>query len=159
MDTVSLVFKTPELEGSRRFACERVLEHFKLPPYRLLCFFDDENPVDFDHEIGASYCGLHSPIIGSGLLWPPYVDTHFYDSTGEFVYENVIYINGRTTSTLPDTVITLAHELQHFVQFGFMRKVWRANTFIYNVLRDGPPTTIKAWDLPLEIDTMAVSKR
>lgn len=159
MDTVWLKFKTPELEASRRLTCEGVLEHFKLPAYRLLCFLDDENPVEFDNQIGSCYCGVHSPIIGSGLVWPSHVEALFYDSIGDFAYENVIYINGRTCSTLAGTVITLAHELQHFVQYGFTRKVWRANTFIYNILRDGPPTTIKAWDLPLEIDTMVVSKR
>ncbi len=71
----------------------------------------------------------------------------------------MIYINGRTCSTVPGTVITFAHELQHFIQYGYAWKVWRANTLIYNILRDGPPTTIKAWDIPYEKDTMMVSKR
>lgn len=31
---------------------------------------------------------------------------------------------------LPGTVITLAHELQHFSQYGRNRAVWDTNTFI-----------------------------
>jgi hypothetical protein len=45
------------------------------------------------------------------------------------------------------------------MQHGYAWKVWRANTLIYNILRDGPPTTIKAWDIPYERDTMIVSKQ
>jgi hypothetical protein len=37
---------------------------------------------------------------------------------GDFEYDNVIYVNGRTTSSVPGTVITIAHELQHFMQYG-----------------------------------------
>jgi hypothetical protein len=159
METVCLTFKTPELDSTLRSVCELVLTHFTLPPYKLLCFFDDDNPAHLDKDIGSAYCGFHAPIIGSGVIWPGYVESLFLDWSGEFAFENTIYLNGRTTSSIPGTVITLAHELQHFVQFGFFRKVWRANTFIYNLLRDGPPTEIKAWDLPLEMDAMAVSKR
>jgi len=45
------------------------------------------------------------------------------------------------------------------VQYGFFRKLWRTNSLIYGILRDGPTTTIRSWDLPLEIDSTAVSKR
>jgi hypothetical protein len=159
MDSVCLTFKTSELEASRGPRCEQVLRHFTLPPYKLLCFFDDDNPQQFDSDIGASYCGVHAPIIGSGLDWPSYVDSLFFDKTGEFAFQNVIYINGRTCSSVPGTVITLAHELQHFVQYGFLRKLWRTNSLIYSILRDGPPTTTRSWDLPLEIDSTAISKR
>jgi len=158
MDTVSFVFKTPELEATRKAACERVLEHFKLPPLRLLCFLDDVNPVEIDF-MGQFCCGFHATVIGNGLSWPPYVDDLFIDSTGTSAYDNVVFVNGRTCSSLPGTVITLAHELQHLTQFANMWKVWRANTLIYNILRDGPPNPIKAWDIPYERDTMMVSKR
>lgn len=159
MNTVWFEFKTPELEATRKPACERVLEHFKLPPLRLLCFLDDENPVKLDIQIGAYYCGVHSTIIGSGLAWPPYVDDLFKDSTRNFAYDNVVYVNGRTSASLPGTVIAFAHEMQHFIQYGYMRKVARANTFIYKILHDGPPTPIKAWDIPNERGAMMVSKQ
>jgi hypothetical protein len=44
------------------------------------------------------------------------------------------------------------------VQYGTLRKVWKANSLIYGILRDGPPTPIKPWDIPLEKDAMAISK-
>lgn len=154
-----LKFKTTDLDAKNRPICERVLEQFSLPSFRLLGFFDDENPTEFDELLGSSHCGFHTPVIGSGGTWPSYVDSLFFDFTGDFAFDNVIYINGRTSSTLPGTVITFAHELQHFMQYGWARKVWRANTLIYNILRDGPPTTINAWDIPFEKDTMRVSKQ
>lgn len=154
-----LKFKTTELDTRMRPMCEQVLKQFKLPSFRLLCFFDDENPAEFDYLLGSSHCGFHTPVIGSGSAWPAYVDCLFFDPMGDFAFDNVIYINGRTSSSLPGTVITFAHELQHFMQYGWARKVWGANTLVYSILRDGPPTTIKAWDIPYEKDTMRVSKQ
>ena len=158
MDAVSLRFKTPELDAARRVACDEVLKHFSLPQYELLCFFDDENPREF-LDLGPSYCGFHAVIAKGGLGWPRYIWNLFHDRSGRVTFQNVIYINGRTCSTTPGTVITLAHELQHFVQYGFAHKVWLANTLIYDILRDGPPTTIEAWDIPYERDTTRVSKQ
>jgi hypothetical protein len=158
MGTVWSNFKTPQLETSRKPTCELVLEHFKLPPLRLLSFFDDVNPVDFDKIIGPFFCGFHACINGGELDWPPYVKKLLRDRTGNYAYDNVIYINGRTCASLPGSIITFAHELQHFTQCGYMRKVWLANTLIYNILYGGPPTTIKGWDIPYERDAMKVSK-
>jgi len=125
----------------------------------VLCYFDDENPVHFDRIIGSRYCGFQTRIIGSGSDWPEYVKDLFYEPTGDFAFDNVIYINGRTSLGLASTIITLAHEVQHFMQYGYSRKVWMANTLIYQLLRQGPPTQIKAWDIPSEHDAISVSKR
>jgi hypothetical protein len=155
----ALIFKNTDLERNLRSASEQVLQRFKLPSLRLLCFFDDESPQQFDAFMGSQHCGFHTPVMGSGNLWPTYVDDLFIDSMGNFVSDNAIYLNGRTTVSVPGTVITLAHELQHFMQYANAWKVWRANTLITNILRDGPPTTIKSWDIPFEKDTTRVSKR
>src|SRR5580658_2464159 len=87
-----------------------------LPPLRLLCFFDDLNPVEFDF-MGQFCCGFHTTVIGNGLSWPSYLDDLLISSTGDFAFDNVVFVNGRTCSSLPGTVITLAHELQHLIQF------------------------------------------
>ncbi len=84
-----LKFETPELDASRRPACERVLEHFQLPSFRLLSFFDDESATEFDNLLGSSHCGFHTPVIGSAA-WPSYVDNLLFDSMGDFAYDNVI---------------------------------------------------------------------
>ncbi len=150
---IVLRFKTNEIKANLKDACEKVLEHFNLPDHRLLCFFDDENPSWFDEIYGSAHCGFHVTIIGSGPGWPHYVEGLFYDSSGEFAYDNVIYINGRTSSTVPGAIITFAHGLQHFMQYGNSWKIWRANTFIYNILREDPATHVKPWDIPYEKDT------
>jgi hypothetical protein len=80
MDTVRLEFKTPELNAAIKPSCERVLAKFKLPPFRLLCFFDNENPVEFDW-LGTFYCGFHVPVVASGAM-PTYMDNFLFDSMG-----------------------------------------------------------------------------
>ena len=155
----ALIFKNTDLERNLRSTSEQVMQCFKLPSLRLLCFFDDKNPQQFDTFMGPQHCGFHTPVIASEDLWPEYVDQLFIDSMGNFVYDNAIYLNGRTTASVPGTLITLAHELQHFMQYANDWNVWRANTLITNILRDGPPTTIKSWDIPFEKDTTRVSKR
>jgi hypothetical protein len=162
MDSVFLTFKTLEVDASLRSSCEQALKHFTLPPYTLLCFFDDDNPPALVEEIGIFYCGVHAVVSDCGLSWPPYVRKLFRDGSGLErwpAFRNVIYINGRTCCSTVGTVITLAHELQHFVQYGFFRKLWFANTMIYSILRDGPPTPIRPWDIPYERDTTTVSKQ
>jgi hypothetical protein len=152
-------FKTPELESELRHACEQVVKKFQVPSLRLLCFVDDESPQQFDDICGPFYAGFHIPVVGSGSEWLQHVQNLFFDSMENFACDNVIYINGRTSATLVGTVITLAHELQHFAQFAFHRKVWKTNTLIYDILRTGPTINVKAWDIPFEIDAMRVSKR
>lgn len=159
MVRVQKCFKNIDLQSRLSLASEEALKRFNLPPLRLLCFFDDESPEQFDEIMGPRHCGFHVPVIGSGSLWPAYVDDLFINSMGDFEYDNVIYVNGRTTLSVPGTVITLAHELQHFMQYGHARKVWKANTLIYEILRDGPPTPIRSWDIPYEKDTTRVSKK
>jgi hypothetical protein len=57
------------------------------------------------------------------------------------------------TATEIGTVITLAHELQHFSEYGRNRAVWDTNTFIRET------TLSKPWDLPSEREARIGSKR
>ncbi|HXX43221.1 MAG TPA: hypothetical protein VEJ38_00735 [Candidatus Acidoferrales bacterium] len=159
MNGWALKFKTPELGARLQAFCERVIHCFDLPSLRLLCFFDDATPEEFDELLGSLHRGFHVPVLGSGNFWPSYVQPLFTDELANFIYDNVIYLNGRTTPSIQATVITFAHELQHFAQCGHMWKVWRANSLIQATLRDGPPTSLKSWDIPYEIDAMLASKR
>lgn len=125
---------------------------------RILCFFDDECPITLDQQYGPNHYGVHTPVIGSGWGWPQYVNSLFFDFSGNFAFDNLIYINGRASADSAGGVITFAHELQHFVQFGFRKKLWLANTLIYAALLEGPPTTVKPWDLPHETEAIRMSK-
>ncbi len=150
-------FKTKDLRTTLEADCLRVLEHFELPAHRLLCFFDDEDPPCFAQRFPGGYRGFHMPVRGSGYF-PPYVT--FLDSDGDLAFDNVIYLRGRTCAVRTSAIITFAHELQHFVQYGQAQKVFAANVLLYHHMRAFDPTSeLEAWDIPHERDAMTVSKR
>jgi hypothetical protein len=155
----ALRFKTNNLAGTLDPLCQSVLKHFQLPSLRLLCFFDDDNPPCLEQEIGATYRGLHVRLKGSGT-WPSYIQQLFLDSRGGLAFDNVIYLPGRTCAAEAGAVITFAHELEHFVQFGGVYKVLVANQLLYQHLPSlDPANTAKAWNIPHEQDAMIISKR
>jgi len=155
---VTLKFKTYDLRATLESLCLRVLEHFQLPDLRLLCFFDDVDPACFVQRFGSGYRGFHMPIRGSGYF-PPYISQLFFDSHG-FAFDNVIYLRGIACAVQTGAVITFAHELQHFVQYGNADKVFAANALLCCHLRNfDQANKFEAWDIPYEQDAMIVSKR
>ena len=165
--TLHLEFKTPSLRAKLRRLCNGVVEQFlKLPSLRLLCYFDDEYPEELRQQltlwgVTTPFTGIHTPIIGSGTL-PNYVRRLFFDySSGDFAFDNLIYLPG--TKYVEDDValvIVFAHELQHFVQWGFARKVSQASTLLYwNLAQFDPNTDLKPWQLPNNVDAMIVAMR
>lgn len=119
----TLKFRPNDLEASLKSECEEVLTQFQyLPPLRLLCYFDNESPEWFQSERGQ-FAGIHASIIGSGK-WPHYVEKYFYDSMGNFAFDNLIYIAGpKYTRKGIAFVMVFAHALQNFVQWGESRKI------------------------------------
>jgi hypothetical protein len=155
-----LVFKSPDLQAKLRPFCQEVLTHFgPLPPLRLLCYFDDENPEWLQREFGE-FAASHVPVIGGGV-WPGYVESLLIDSSGELAFDNLIYVPAsRFSQEKVSFVLMFAHELQHFVRWGNSRKVSQANTLLHQHLRSfDPATQIKPWSLPLNRDAMIVAKR
>jgi len=150
-------FRSPELEDRLRSTCDEVLQNFRMSSLRLLCFFDDANPKHFDDLWGENHYGFHTPVIGSGT-WPAYVESLLVTYAG-IAYDNMIYLNGRACASAVGAAITFAHELQHFMQYSWDRKVWAANNLIYQMFWQGLPTTVKPWEIPFEQDTNRVSKR
>jgi hypothetical protein len=56
--------------------------------------------------------------------------------------------------------MTLAHELQHFVQYGSTRKLWAENSLIPMLSRDVIVVSGLQWsDIPIEREARTVSKR
>jgi hypothetical protein len=154
---VTMRFKTNDLKALLEPLLQRVLEYFRVPALRVLCFFDDENPLCFEPWFGTEYRGFHVPVTGSGGF-PPYIEQLFFDSYDGF--DNVIYLPGRTCAAEVGTVITFAHELQHFVQHGSGYKVLEANNLLRINLPDfDPASTAKVWNIPHETNAMIVSRR
>lgn len=159
MSPVALRFKSNDLRTTLEPPCLHVLQQFQFPDRRLICFFDDEDPACFARRFGSGYRGLHTPVKGSGYF-PPYISRYFFDPSGGFAFDNVIYLRGSTCRVQAGAVITFAHELQHFVQYGCSYKALVANTLLYGHLpKFDPVHGLQAWDIPHEREAMIVSKR
>lgn len=151
---------SPDLKAKLQPWCNEVLKEFlRLPPRRLLCYFDSEQPEWLKHQFGE-FTGIHTRIIGGGT-WPLYVSKHFFNSGGGFAYDDLIYIpESRYVEQYVPFVIVFAHELQHFVQHGFSPKISEANgLLLWNLARFDPDTKLKPWGLPNNLEAMIVAKR
>lgn len=157
-----LVFKNPELDIRLRPACEEVLESFRAPEARLLCFLDDEDCPEMTQQIGNFYCGVFAPVKDNPLQFPSYVVNLLIDfSTRKLNYDQLIYLRNTTCQTVPGTVITLSHELTHCRQMNSAIKVWWANSLLYWHLADLDPVAYKvtkAWHIPIEHEAQLNSR-
>ena len=77
----------------------------------------------------------------------------------EELYDCLIYVHGTTASSDVGLAFTLAHELQHFVQYSKYRSVWVIHRLLVE-LATSNPQTFKRWaDFPIEREARIVSKR
>ena len=148
-------FRSPNLEAKLKPWYEEALAQFEHLPYlRLLCYFDSENP-EWLQRLYGDYAAIHTPIIGGGP-WPQYVERYFLDRHGDFAFDNLIYVPRTAFAQQKVSFeIALAHELQHFMQWG---KVLEANNLLYqNLASFDPLTQIKPWGLPHNRDALIVA--
>jgi hypothetical protein len=164
--TVQPHFLDPSKKKELWPKCEKVLqlENFdKLPQYSAVCLFDnvdDRQAFLGSYALGKEFCGFFRALrepLSRNEYWPRDILQHIRDDTGQ-LYDVVIYLRQRTCQSEVGTVITFAHELQHFMQYGFSRKVWSAN----HCIKDLPEIWRKKlppWSLPYEYEAQLVSKR
>ena len=154
----SLEFRTELLKAEWEPLCKEVLKEFPPQKQRLLCFFDDADPLAM--ESTHDTLGCHVQIvpdpdnIASNLFAT--IGRSIYDEYGEFEFDNLIYVPGTAYSKQSISfVLTLAHELRHFVQCCKCR-----NTISYCIRfeRDWSAAGIRKRDFPHERDAMIVSK-
>jgi hypothetical protein len=158
--TAHFEFTSPDLKAKLQPLCSKVLKEFpKAPPLRLLCYFDGAQPEWLQHQFGE-FTGIHTPIIGGGT-WPLYVSKHFFNSSGGFAYDDLIYIpKSKYVEQQVPFVMVFAHEIQHFVQRGFTPKISKANTLLlWNLIRFDPMTELKPWELPNNREAMIIAKK
>ena len=163
LSTVTFKFKSPALQLEREPLCWQVLRNFKnIPVYKLLCYVDDEFPSSLP-AIGnlpageRSFSGLHAPTRGGGR-WPDHVQKWILTPDYEFAFDNLIYIP--ETKYASDQVafsMILAHEFQHFVQYGESNTAWRVDDILLRSIGKFDQR-VKTWDIPSERDAMIVSK-
>jgi hypothetical protein len=156
------------VKDTRRALAVRVLDTFdgKLPDLRLLVVLDDLDAVGLKE--GPENRGSFRPISKQyylGTLWPRYIAEAIRTinpgaSEATYHFDGVIYLHNSTCEQEASPTMTLAHELQHFVQYGSDRTTWAWNTVALNlttaVLRD----QLGLWwhDFPTEYEARIVAK-
>lgn len=153
----------------RRILAERVIAAFghPLPELRMLIYLDESDCQDLRIDIGAANRGLHFPVKESTVRqirvpMPMYLllNEQFTDGVVTFAYNNAIYIHDSTCSNEVALTMNLAHEFQHFMQYGFKRQAWAANTLAMNLSKQTFRTLGFTWaDIATEHEARIVSKR
>jgi hypothetical protein len=142
--TISFHVKSGNAEQleKRDQICRRVIACFDeqpdapIAPVTVICLIDDQDFPPFKTNGNEATRGFFAPLFGRGLqgLMPDYfwnTVAPFSEQLGtiNYPYDCVIYLHGSTCMTEIGLTLTLAHELQHFVQYSTKRRLWAANTF------------------------------
>jgi hypothetical protein len=163
LDAVNATIQPCFLDPSRKSVlwpqCENVLshEHFQnLPQRSLICIFDNEERQAFVNEpsLGENFCGFTKPGLRGVASWPPDILRCVWDDK-KALCDDAIYLRSRTCKSQIGTVITFAHEMQHFMQYGNHRKVWQANHDLRACVKGRFPQ----WHFPHEREALLVSRQ
>jgi hypothetical protein len=130
---------------------------------RVVCILDNQDHAYLKEEFGSqANRGIHWPIQGRGVsLWPYYTHNLIAPPIGlygdvSWPYISVVYLHGSTSETDIGLTLTLAHELQHFLQYSQNRALWAANILLMNLRSE----EFKVWwDFPIEIEARITAKR
>lgn len=135
-----------------RAVAQSVLAEFpRIPGLRLLCFLDDEDAPFFRMTFGGMNRGQFVVLEGTRTIeWPDYITEHIYSESQNILFDHVIYLYGATCADPVGRVMTFAHELQHFVQYGLSRRLWAESRLFWGLL----PT----YEIPTEREARAVAK-
>jgi len=158
---IEMIFRDDSRQPELEPLCRKVLEKFQLPQRSLICIFDD---VDYRQayngspDLGNEYRGFLRPLREQGssnVFWPRDIVRLLKNDRG-ILYDAMIYLRQRTCQSQVGVVITFTHELQHFMQYGFSYKVWRAVGSVKKVYAGEP---LAPWCLPCENEAQLVSKQ
>ncbi len=163
---VERLFKADNLRAQWEEWYRKVLKQFNLPPYRLLCGFDDERSFWFKSHLqlldSPDARALHIPTAADPTLWPDFLEHRRYGAKQKPAFDSLVYIPLVAPTNVPFAfVATFAHELQHFAQCWTEPRVWEANDFLCKnlLLLDAAIPAYETWRVPTERDAMIKSKR
>jgi hypothetical protein len=145
-----------------------VLKQFegKLPDRRLLVFLDDRNWDELRGR-GSENRGAFFPICEyhyQTRVWPDAIQAelaHVDLDTLKFslLVDGLVYLHEDTCANESALTTTLAHELQHFVQYNFHQEMWAWSVVLVNCngLIDAEGLS---WEhIPVEREARIVAKR
>jgi hypothetical protein len=129
---------------------------------KVLCFLDCYNDVGLMSFFGATNRGFHLPLKEhyarpSRLRLPDRITNAItFDTFGSPGYDNLVYLHGNTTKHEAALVMSLAHELQHVLQYTNHHELWLRNLII-----EGERSNSRAAysNSPSEREAMLVSRR
>ncbi len=133
----------------------------QIPRSPALCVLDSPDP---EGSLDAAVRGFHLAVREHGTNAIPFreLETLVCDPfEGVLTYDNLIYVHRRAMTSDISFVITLSHELQHFVQSGTSGNLLSVEVLL-RALSDAKGTNgfIKAsTDLPSEVDAILRSKK
>jgi hypothetical protein len=164
--TIEIKSTLPSVRLARDAAERLVLDQFsnRLPDLHLLCFFDDEDWQPFRDEMGPATRGFYAPLKKQPFgWWPSYVtDCIFVDDPHSYppkrACDHVIYLFGSSCDDEIGLTMTFAHELQHFIQYGYDRQIWAENFLLPRLPREVIDFTGLTWfDIPIEREARATA--
>lgn len=167
--TLKVKSNDEDIKRERELTAKRVLNYFDglLPPSRLLCFLDDQDPLILRRHFGPANRGFYGPIHDGRSLGdlPDYVADCICIDDGHsipfpLVIDDLVYLYGTTCANEVGLAMTLAHELQHAIQHGGVRKLWAVNSLVRNLDQSLIDALKLQWaDIPTEREARIVSKR
>jgi hypothetical protein len=158
------------VRARRQALAKRVVDEFGngLPDLRLLAFFDDEDWQPFKDHAGKENRGFYTPIKEETFQWPSWphyvMQCIFVDDPSSILLkqdvDHAIYVHGTTCADEVGLIMTFSHELQHFIQYGFNRKLWAENSLLPHLPKDVFDITGLNWpDIPNEREARIVAKQ
>lgn len=156
------------VKARRELAAQRVLQTFgdDLPDLKLLAFFDDEDPFDLRQGLGPANRGFYGPV-KSMRPWPARMAETIFVFDHESpqrrtkrVFDHGIYLYGSTCDDETALTMTFAHELQHFAQYGFKRRLWAVGRLLPRLPKEAIAALGLNWpDIPHEREARIFAKR
>jgi hypothetical protein len=158
--TVTVKSSDDAVRKHREELAHRVIAQFgdSLPDSPLLCYLDDEDWPAFRGPGMAANRGVRRDAFAHGLL--SYVPPSLNCSQ----FEAFIYLHGSTCSSDLALAMTLAHELEHYVQHAKMKNLWAANTVAFLALRhmeraEFEGLGLRTCDIPHEREARIIAKQ
>ena len=144
----------------------RVISSFTLPQVPLLVFLDDTVSMEIRNAVGPENRGLFIPTnerTFRDLPWPSYVAQEIRRVSGaysfDFPFTGMIYVHGDVCDDAPALAMTLAHELQHSVQYIATPRSWAWNTVLMRCGGLIGSEGLSWCDFPIEVEARLVAKR
>jgi hypothetical protein len=152
------------LKEAQESLCQEVFGWFgsELPERKVICLLDHADTPELDSNFGNQFRGFHFPLLESGYnILPQRIIEMISDTfTQKDGFETLIYLHHRALESEISIILTLSHEIQHFIQHGNHKKLWTADSLLRNLSNRDSTLGLQKWsDFPSEIDAIVKSKK